>query len=75
MVGGRRAQVVGYVNMNMMMVDVTDCADVKKGDEVVIIGSQKRARITVSSFSDLINYVNYEILTRIPPNLPRIVVE
>ncbi len=75
LVGGRRAYVVGYVNMNMMMVDVTDCHYVKKGDEVVIIGTQKRARITVSSFSDLINYVNYEILTRIPPSIPRVVVD
>ncbi|MBN1423769.1 alanine racemase [Candidatus Fermentibacteria bacterium] len=75
LVHGRRAPVVGYVSMNMMMIDVTDCPGVHRGDEVVIIGSQKRARITVSSFSDMINYVNYEILTRIPPSIPRSVVE
>ena len=75
LVGGRRAVVVGYVNMNMMMVDVTDCPGVNKGDEVVIIGKQRRHRITVRSFSDLSNYVNYEILVRIPATLPRVVVD
>jgi len=75
LVRGRRAPVVGYVNMNMMMVDVTDSAGVEIGDEVVIIGQQKRARITVRAFSDLANLVNYEILVHIPATIPRVVVE
>lgn len=75
LVGGRRAPVVGYVNMNMMMVDVTECPGAEKGDEVVIIGKQRRHRITVRSFSDLSNYVNYEILVRIPATIPRVVVD
>lgn len=75
LVRGRRAPVAGYVNMNMMMIDVTDCPGVQKGDEVVIIGRQNRARSTVRSFSDLINYLNYEILVRIPSSIPRVVVD
>jgi len=74
LVRGRRAPVIGYVNMNMMMVDVTDCPGVERGDEVVLIGKQGRARITVRSFSDLSNYVNYEILVNIPATIPRRVV-
>lgn len=75
LVRGRRAPVAGYVNMNMMMIDVTDCPGVSRGDEVVIIGKQQRARSTVRSFSDLINYLNYEILVRIPASIPRVVVD
>lgn len=75
LVRGRRAPVAGYVNMNMMMIDVTDCPGVQKEDEVVIIGRQQRARSTVRSFSDLINYLNYEILVRIPSSIPRVVVD
>ncbi|MCK4413883.1 MAG: alanine racemase [Candidatus Eisenbacteria sp.] len=75
LVNGRRAPVVGVVNMSAIMVDITDCADVQRGDEVVIIGRQKRGVITVSSFGDLTRNVNYEVLTRVPAEIPRCVVD
>jgi alanine racemase len=69
-----RAPVVGLVNMNMMMIDVTDVPGARIGDEVVIIGKQESQQITVASFSDLTNYLNYEVLVRIPNEIPRVVV-
>lgn len=74
LVGGRRAPVAGVVNMNMMMVDVTDIPHVQPGDEVVIIGKQRRGQISVNSFSDLTGYLNYEVLVRLPADIPRVVV-
>ncbi|MFU8859760.1 MAG: alanine racemase [Cyclonatronaceae bacterium] len=74
LVNGKRTSVVGIVNMNMMLIDVTSCRDVKKGDEVVLIGSQGRYSVSVSSFSELTNNLNYETLVRIPRNIPRLVV-
>lgn len=74
LVHGRRVPVVGMVNMNMLIVDVTHCPGVKRGDEVVLIGSQKKNRITVSSFSDMTNNVNYETLVRLPREIPRFTV-
>jgi len=75
LVKGERAQVVGLVNMNMMTVDITDIDNVQKGDEVVIIGNQGEQTITVASFSDISENLNYEVLTRLPSEMPRIVVE
>lgn len=75
LVQGKRANVVGLVNMNMMLIDVTSIPAVEVGDEVVIIGNQKKARITVGSFSDMSNLVNYEMLVRLPREIPRIVVK
>jgi alanine racemase len=75
LVCGRRAPVVGMVNMNVTMVDVTDIPGVERGDEVVVIGRQGRAQITVSSFSDMSRFLNYEVLARIPAEIPRIVVK
>ena len=75
LIRGERAPVVGLVNMNMITVDVTDIPDVEKGDEVVIIGEQGDKEITVSSFSEMANFLNYEVLVRIPSELPRYVVE
>ncbi len=71
-----RVSVIGVVNMNMMLVDVTDLAEkVKEGDEVVLIGSQGKLEISVSSFSDMSNSLNYELLTRLPSFIPRKVVK
>jgi len=75
LIKGERAHVSGLVNMNMITVDITDIADVKKGDEVVLIGRQGGDEITVASFGEMTNNLNYEILTRLPASIPRIVVD
>ncbi|HET6528599.1 MAG TPA: alanine racemase [Balneolaceae bacterium] len=75
LINGERASVAGLVNMNLITVDVTDIPDVKKGDEVVIIGEQGDQEMTVASFSEMANFLNYEVLTRIPSKLPRHVVD
>lgn len=71
---GRRANVIGLVHMNMLLLDVTEFPGVKKGDEVVIFGKQKKGHITVASFSDMTRYLNYEVLVRLPAEIPRRVV-
>lgn len=75
LVRGKRAPVSGVVNMNMLMADVTDIPNAERGDEVVIIGHQENSEITVSSFSALSQYLNYEVLVQIPSEIPRIQVE
>jgi len=74
LIRGKRAHVIGLVNMNMMTVDVTNVSDVERGDEVVIIGTQRNQTITVGSFSEMTNQLNYELLARLPECIPREVV-
>jgi len=71
LINGKRVPVVGLVNMNMLLADVTDLPHVKVNDEVVLIGKQGDLEITVSSFSDMSNSLNYELLTRLPHHIPR----
>ncbi|MFC2150066.1 alanine racemase [Calditrichota bacterium] len=75
LVKGKLSQVVGVVNMNMLMVNVTDIRDLDIGEEVVIIGKQGRSQVSVSSFSDLANNLNYEVLVSLQSDIPRIVVD
>ena len=75
LINGQRCIVVGSVNMNMMTVDVTDIETVKKEDEVVLIGTQKDLTVSVASFSDFSNQLNYELLTRISKTIPRKIIE
>lgn len=72
---GERAKIVGVVNMNMLVVDVTDIKNVEVDDVVILIGEQGDEEITVSSFSEMNNSLNYEMLTRLPDHIPRNVIE
>lgn len=75
LINGRRVGVIGIVNMNMLMMDITDVPDVKVGDEVILIGVDNGVEITVSAFGELSNQLNYELLTRLPMNIPRYLVD
>tara|TARA_R110002049_G_scaffold256629_3_gene432089 strand:+ start:4303 stop:5448 length:1146 start_codon:yes stop_codon:yes gene_type:complete len=75
LVNGERVSVIGIVNMNMMVIEITDVPDTKKGDEVVLIGQQGENDLSVSSFSELSDQLNYELLTRLPHNIPRIIIK
>lgn len=72
LINGRRVGVIGTVNMNMMMVDITDVTGVSKGTEVTLIGGHEEMAISVASFGELSNQLNYELLTRLPHDIPRI---
>lgn len=74
LIHGSRVQVVGIVNMNVMMIDISHLQGVQKGDEVVLIGNQEEQEISVSSFSDYSEQLNYELLTRLPHDIPRDIV-
>lgn len=73
LVHGKIAPVIGLVNMNMLIADITSIKNVKAGDEVVLIGKQKNNTIQVSSFSEFTQQINYELLTRLPDTIPRLI--
>ena len=75
LIGGQRVNVIGIVNMNALTVDISGLDDVKVNDEVVLIGNQGESEISVASFSDISKLVNYELLTRLPREIPRIIVD
>ena len=71
LIRGRRAPIVGAVNMDMLIADVTGL-DVSPGDEVVIIGSQGADRIDVREMAAQIGTIPYEILCRIGSRIQRV---
>ncbi|MFH1000149.1 MAG: alanine racemase [Bacteroidota bacterium] len=74
LIKGQRVGVIGVVNMNMLVADITKIPQVEKGDEVVLIGKQGELVLTIASFSELSNQLNYELLTRLPASIPREIV-
>ena len=73
LINGQRVAVIGMVNMNMLIIDVTTIESVKLGDEVILIGQQGDLSINVSSFSEFSDQLNYELLTRLPGGIPRVI--
>lgn len=75
LINGARFDVIGSVNMSMLAVNITNDDTIKKGDEVVLIGTQGEQELSVSSFSDFSQLINYELLTRLPDDIPRIITQ
>ncbi len=71
LINGYRVPVIGIVNMNNMAVDISDIPTVDKGDEVTLIGKSEEVEISVSSFGELSDQLNYELLTRLPSRIKR----
>ncbi len=73
MIKGNKAPVRGRVCMNMFMVDVSHIKGVKQGDEVILIGNDNNEKITAEELGELAGTINYEIISRIGPHIPRII--
>lgn len=74
LIKGKRAPVRGRICMNLMMVDITDIDGVKLEEEVVLLGENGREKITADQMASWAGTVNYEILSRINGDIPRIIV-
>ncbi len=67
----QQAPIVGLINMNVFMVDVSHISDVEIGDDVVLVGRQGNEKITIRSFSEFSNFINNEFVSRLPSAIPR----
>jgi len=75
LIHGKKAPIVGLINMNLFMVDVSHLPEVQVGDEVVLVGRQKNNVINIASFTNAIQLLNNEMLSRLPTTIPRKIVK
>ena len=61
LVNGTRAQIVGRVSMDMICIDLRDCADARIGDPVVLWGEG----LPVDEVAQCANTISYELLCKI----------
>lgn len=71
---GQRSPVRGRVAMDFIMTDVSDIPDVRVEDEAVLLGKDGAETISADDLAAWAGTINYEIVTRINPLIPRIVV-
>lgn len=75
LIGGKRCKVRGRVYMNLLSVDVTKVKNVKAGSEAVLLGRQGREEIFADELAVIAGTINYEVVARINPTIPRILVK
>lgn len=72
LVRGKKCPVVGRVTMDQLLIDVGALPEVKRWDEVTLIGQDGRAQIQASELAVLIDTIPYEIVCSIHSRIPRI---
>ncbi|MGA9769512.1 MAG: alanine racemase [Blastocatellia bacterium] len=73
-VRGQFAPIVGRISMDLTIIDVTDVADVRTGDEVVIIGTQAASHISAEDIAGTLGTISYEVTCRISERVPKVIV-
>ena len=68
----KRAPIIGRVSMDQFVVDLGVTSNAKTGDEVIVFGDGSGGEYTVDEWAKAANTINYEIITRIGPRVPRI---
>jgi len=68
----KRAPIIGRVSMDQFVVDLGITSTAKTGDEVIVFGDGSSGEYTVDEWAKAANTINYEIITRIGPRVPRI---
>jgi alanine racemase len=73
-INGVKAPIRGRICMNMLMAEVTHIKTIKSGDRVILIGEEAKEKITADDLADLAGSINYEIISRLNPLIPRIII-
>ena len=71
LIKGQKKDIIGKICMDQCMVDLSEVADIKKGDEVILLGGG----INGESADDLakkIGTINYEVVCMFSQRIPRI---
>lgn len=75
LINGKKAPIVGRVCMDQIIVDVTKIPNVKKGDDVILIGESNGEKITADDMAVKLGTISYEILCDIGKRVERIYVK
>ncbi len=73
-VKGQFCPIVGRVSMNITSIDVSEALDVKVGDFVVVISSDRHDKNSIENINKICGTIPREIWVRIPSHLRRTVI-
>ena len=74
-VNGKLAPVVGAVSMDLTTIDVTACEDVRAGDAVILLGSERGVSVNAQQMARWAGTISYAVLCGIHARVKRIYVD
>ena len=75
LIHGKKAPILGRVCMDQFMAEVTEIDNVKKGDEVTLLGRDGDEFISIEEMGDLCGRFSYEFACDISPRVPRVYIK
>lgn len=72
LVHGKEAPILGRICMDQFMVDITDIAEAKEGDEILLFGEERDEVLPIERLCDLSGRFNYEFVCDLGIRIPRI---
>lgn len=71
-INGKKAPIIGRVSMDQFVVDLGSGSTAKSGDWVIVFGDGSHGEYTADDWGLASSSINYEMVTRIGPRVPRI---
>ena len=71
-INGKKAPIIGRVSMDQFVVDLGSNSKAQSGDWVIVFGDGSHGEYTADDWGRASSSINYEIVTRIGPRVPRI---
>ena len=75
MVRGHKVPIVGTICMDQCMIDVTGIEDVKRDDEVILIGTDGVHTISAEDVAKKLGTIGYEIICMVGRRVPRVYIK
>ena len=72
LIHGQEAPLIGRICMDQCMVDVSHIANVRRGDEVVLIGRQGEATLSAEEVARRLGTISYEVVSALLARVPRV---
>ena len=72
LVGNKKAPIIGRVSMDQFVVEIGNDSIANAGDWAYLIGSEGGDGYTADAWAKACGTINYEIVTRIGPRVPRV---
>lgn len=75
LVHGKRCNMIGRISMNMSIIDLGNAPKSAVGDTVTLIGRDGSEEINADQVAAWSETINYELVTRLNPQIPRLTVD
>jgi alanine racemase len=72
--GGSVCPIIGRVSMDQISIDISEVAEMRPGDPVVLLGEQGGHRVDAAAVAAAIGTISYEVLCAVSSRVPRVTV-